>query len=119
MTERLYTFTKSHRVRSRIDFSAVFETGIKQSRGPLTAFAVPTLLKHPRIGLSVGKRVGNAPRRNRVGNGCPRELLPAGCSTSFPRAFDLVIVVRPHNPMALDDYQRLLRSFIAKLSEAK
>ena len=116
VAERRYTFTKSHRVRSRVDFSAVFDSGIKQSRGPLTAFAVPTDLKHSRIGLSVGKRVGNAPRRNRV-----KRLLRESfrlMQHDLPRSYDVVIVVRPHEPLILAEYQRLLSAMMIKFHQS-
>jgi ribonuclease P protein component len=116
MNQKRYTFTKAHRVRSKIEFSKVFETGIKQSRGPLSAFAVPTDHAHPRLGLSVPKRVGTAPRRNRI-----KRLLREAfrlMQHDFPRPYDLVIVVRPHEPMILAEYQRLLSALTVKLHNA-
>jgi ribonuclease P protein component len=116
MNQKRYTFTKAHRVRSRIDFSNVFEAGIKQSRGPLTAFAVPTDHAHPRLGLSVPKRVGTAPRRNGI-----KRLLRESfrlMQHDFPRQYDLVIIVRPHEPMILAEYQRTLSALMLNLHNA-
>jgi ribonuclease P protein component len=111
-----YPFTKQHRVRSRTDFSAVFENGMKQVRGPLVAFAVPTDHAKPRLGLSVPKRVGTAPRRNRI-----KRLLRESfrlLQHDFPRAYDLVIVVRPHEPLILAEYQKILSALMVKLHNA-
>ena len=113
MAERRYTFDKTKRVRSKTDFSAVFDTGLKQVRGPLVSFAKPTDLPHARLGLSVPKRVGTAPRRNRI-----KRLLREAfrlMQHDFPRAYDVVIVVRPHEPLILAEYQRLLTSIMVKL----
>ena len=104
---------KQRRVRSRTDFAGVFDSGIKQSRGPLTAVAVPTDRATPRLGLSVPRRVGTAPRRNRI-----KRLLRESfrlMQHNFPRPYDIVIVVRPHEPMILAEYQRLLSALMVKL----
>src|SRR4051812_41010525 len=113
MPSTRYTFQKKKRIRSRVAFSAVFDSGIKQSRGPLTAFAVPTTQSSARLGLSVGRRVGTAPRRNRI-----KRLLRESfrlMQHDFPRAYDLVIIVRPHEPLILAEYQRLLTGMMVKL----
>jgi ribonuclease P protein component len=116
MPPERYTFTKNHRVRSRVDFSAVFDNGIKQTRGPLVAFAVPTDHPHPRFGLSVSRRVGTAPRRNRI-----KRLIRESfrlMQHDFPRSYDVVIIVRPHEPLILAEYQKLLSGLVIKLHAA-
>ena len=113
---RRYTFSKNQRVRSRVEFSAVFDQGIRQARGPLMAVAVPTDRPHPRLGLSVPKRVGTAPQRNRI-----KRLLREAfrlMQHDLPRPYDLIVVVRPHKPMILAEYQRLLSGLVVKLHQA-
>jgi len=113
---RRYPFTKSHRVRSRVEFSAVFDAKVRQSRGPLTAYALPTEQKTPRLGLSVGRRVGTAPRRARI-----KRLLRESfrlLQHDFPRPYDLILVVRPHEPLLLAEYQRILTALMVKLHQA-
>src|SRR5439155_16608742 len=108
-----YDFPKRRRVRKRDEFSAVFDNGIRQSRGPLVAVAMPTDKPSPRFGLSVPRRVGTAPRRNRI-----KRLLRESfrlMQHDFPRSYDIVIVVRPHEPMILAEYQRLLSALMLKL----
>jgi ribonuclease P protein component len=65
--------------------------------------------------LSVPKRVGTAPTRNRV----KRMLREAFRLTQhdLPRPYDLVVVVRPHKPMILAEYQRLLSALLIKLHQ--
>src|SRR5689334_22667493 len=111
--DRRNTFSKSKRVRSRLEFAAVFDAKIRQSRGPLTAYALPTAHPLPRLGLSVPRRVGTAPRRNRIKR-LIREAFRL-MQHDFPRAYDLIIVVRPHEPLILAEYQRILSALMVKL----
>ena len=61
-----YTFPKSHHLRSPREFDAVYSNKTRESRGPLTVYALPNDLGHPRVGFSVSRKVGTAPRRNRI-----------------------------------------------------
>jgi len=114
--KRRYSFSTDKRVRGREAFAAVFDAKVRQSRGPLTAYALPTSERAPRLGLSVSRRVGTAPRRNRI-----KRLLREAfrlMQHDFPRAYDLVIVVRPHEPLILAEYQRMLTALVVKLHAA-
>ncbi|MEA2707762.1 MAG: ribonuclease protein component [Phycisphaerales bacterium] len=116
MAEKRYTFPKSKRVGGRVEFSAVFDAKVRRSRGPLTAYALPTTAKSARLGLSVSRRVGTAPRRNRI-----KRMLRESfrlMQHDFPRAYDLVIVVRPHEPLMLAEYQRMLTALMMNLHAA-
>jgi ribonuclease P protein component len=114
--ERRYRFSKDKRVGGREHFAAVFDAKVRQSRGPLTAYALPTDRPSPRLGLSVSRRVGTAPRRNRI----KRMLREAFrlMQHDFPRAYDIVIVVRAHEPLILAEYQRILTALMVKLHAA-
>ena len=116
MSQGRHTFPKSKRVRGREEFAAVFDARVRQSRGPLTAYAIPTDRPSPRLGLSVPRRVGTAPRRNRI-----KRLLREAfrlMQHDFPRPYDIVIAVRPHEPLILAEYQRLLSALMVKLHQA-
>jgi ribonuclease P protein component len=115
MAQRTYSFTKSMRVRSRPDFSAVFEAKVREARGPLVVYAIPTTQKTSRLGLSVARQVGSAPRRNRI-----KRLLRESfrlMQHDIPRPYDIVVVVRPHEPFILAEYQKLLSSLVMKLHQ--
>lgn len=116
MATSTYTFPKSHRIRSRSDFSAVFENRVKAARGPLIAYARPNNLPHPRLGISISRAVGTAPRRNRI-----KRLLREAFRLhqhDWPKGYDMVIVVRPHEPLLLAEYQKLLTALMLKLHTA-
>ena len=115
MAERSYTFPRTHRLTHVKLFDAVYAAKTRESRGPLTVFAVPNDLGHPRLGLSVPKRVGTAPKRNRI-----KRLLREAfrlLQHDWPpgRGYDLVINVRPHDVAILADYQRMLSGMFIKL----
>lgn len=113
MPQHRHAFPKVLHLRSPAEFAAVYDAKIRESRGPLLIYALPNDLGHPRIGLSTSRQVGTAPRRNRI-----RRLLREvfrHMQHDFPRGYDLVIVVRRHEPLALAEYQRILSGVVVKL----
>ena len=110
---RRHTYPRSHRLGGRLQFAAVFDAKVRESRGPLNVYALPNDLGHPRLGISIGRRVGTAPRRNRI-----KRMLRESFRLmryDLPRGYDFVIVVRPHAPLMLADYQRLMSGTFVKL----
>ena len=110
---RSYTLPKSHRLGGQNAFAHVYDARTRESRGPLTLYAVPNDLAHPRLGLSVSRKVGTAVRRNRI----KRRLREAFRfhQHDLPAGYDFVIVVRPHEPLILAEYQKLLTAAMLKL----
>ena len=108
-----YSFPKSLHLRKPAEFAAVYDGRVREARGPLLVYARPNELGHPRVGLSTSRKVGNAVRRNRI-----RRLLREAFRLmrhDLPGGYDLVVVVRPHEPLMLADYQRLLSGAAVKL----
>ncbi len=60
-----FRFLPIYRLKLRSDFNAVFEKGIVAADGVLVTHAVRNDLGYSRIGLSISKRVGSSPIRNR------------------------------------------------------
>ena len=104
MGERLF-YRKRHRVRTAAEFAAVFEYKVRKSRGAMTVFVMPNGLAEHRLGLSVGRRVGNAVVRGKVKRmvreafrhergGVPMDQ--SGCG------YDFVVTVRGHEMEGLE-----------------
>jgi ribonuclease P protein component len=110
-----YTLPRDARLRGRGAFSRVYDQKVRESRGPVTVYAAPNELEYSRLGLSLSRKVGTAVRRNRI-----KRLLREAFRLlrhDLPRGYDLLIVVRPHEPMILAEYQRLLSASIVKLHQ--
>lgn len=60
-----FRFLPKYRLKLRNDFDRVFEQGVVASDSVLVVHAIRNSLDHSRIGLSIAKRVGSAPVRNR------------------------------------------------------
>ena len=105
-SEISYRFPHAHRLHGARAFRTVYDAKVRKHAGPLTVFCRPNGLGHGRLGLSVSRKVGNAVRRSRV----KRMLREAFRLTGpeRPAGFDLVVVVRPHGKLRLEDYRRLL-----------
>jgi ribonuclease P protein component len=113
MPERTYKYSGKLRLQHALQFNAVYAGKVRESRGPLTIFAIPNDLGHPRLGLSVGRKVGTAPKRNRI-----KRLLREAfrlMQHDLSLGYDFVINVRPHETAMLADYQRLLAAATIKL----
>ena len=107
------TFRPKHRLTHARQFAGVYGAKVQRAAGPLVIFSRPNDLPHPRLGLSVGRRAGNAVTRNRV-----KRLLREAfrhLQHELP-PLDLVINVRPHEPRDLAAYTALLRDLAARLA---
>jgi len=114
--DRRHTLPRSRRLRLKADYAALYDAKVRASRGPLTVYARPNSLGYPRLGLSTSRKVGTAPRRNRI-----RRLLREAfrhVQHDLPAGYDFLIVVRAHEPLKLADYQTLLTALALELDAA-
>lgn len=103
---RRYRFTRQMRISHQRDFQRVFEAKMTHRIGPLVIYSLPNGLQWPRLGLTVGKRVGTAVRRNRH-----KRLLREAfrlLQHDLPAGYDHVIVVNRHELLPLAEYQQML-----------
>lgn len=107
---RSFTFPRSHRLSGEKAFAAVFDNRLRKNAGPIAVCLRPNDQNHHRLGLSVPRRVGTAVRRNRIKR-LLRDAYRLG-QHDLPGSYDLVVVVRPHQPLTLEDYRRLLTTAV-------
>jgi len=112
---RRYTFGRRLRLAHAREFAAVYNARCRKALGPLVVHGRPNALDHPRLGLSVSRKVGTAVARNRI-----KRLLREAfrqLQHDFPRGYDLVIVVRPHEALNLAAYQNLLHKAVRQIHQ--
>ena len=109
-------FSRAHRLRTAGEFRYVYGTRHRRESGPLLVYAAANDLGHPRLGLSVSRKVGGAVRRNRVKR-CLREAFRK-LKVELDQPFDYVVVVRPHRPLTPDGYAQHLDSLMRRLPDS-
>ena len=114
--ERRYRFGWSRRLHGRSAFCAVFDTQCRKHMGPVTLYAKPNTVGYCRLGLTVSRKVGNAVRRNQIKR-LLREAfrLTQHDLTRITGGYDMVVVVRPHAPKKLVEYQQILTAGVESL----
>ena len=104
-------FRRRHRLNSKAQFEAAFDAKLRKSRGPITVFLLATDEPEHRLGLSVGRRIGNAVVRGRFKR-MMREVFRherLGFPTpNHASAYDIVVTARKHDALGLDEYTKLV-----------
>lgn len=104
---RVFVFRRRHRLSHKREFERAYTEGVRRVNGPLAVYGVRNGLGHSRLGVSVGKRIGNAVRRSRV-----KRMLRESfrlLRVEMPAGYDLVVSVRPHRPLPLEKYTSAIR----------
>jgi ribonuclease P protein component len=108
------TFSRDDRLRKRRDFEECYASGIRVSGRHIQIFFLPDA-PPARLGLSVPKRVGPAPRRNRVRRRL-REIFRRNRAALRGRGGRLVVNVRPSAAGA--PFDELSGDFLSSLDRA-
>jgi ribonuclease P protein component len=88
----LYDFGKEEKIRRRADFLRVSREGAKYHTSHFRLCLCPNSLPHRRLGITVGKHVGSAVKRNRVKR-LIREFFRLNKGT-LPGSTDVVIIAK-------------------------
>jgi len=103
------------RIRKQNEFKHVIATGRRAADASLTVFAAANDRPHSRLGISIGRKFGNAVRRNRA-----KRLLREAFRLQqheLPKGIDIVCIVRPvEEPLAnLQDYSKCLADLVQRV----
>ncbi|MCA9279267.1 MAG: ribonuclease P protein component [Phycisphaeraceae bacterium] len=105
---RSFVFRARHRLSRNRDYQHVFASRARKPHGAIVVFAAPNTLDHHRLGLSVGRRVGNAVKRNRIKR-LLREVFRHE-HASIPlntngTGYDFIVQVRQHELQRINGYR--------------
>jgi ribonuclease P protein component len=103
------TLGRHQRLLKTSQFRAVYAARARAGDGRVVVYARPNGLGLTRLGLSVGKQVGNSVRRNRVKR-LMREAFRHMRAT-FPAGYDIVIVPLP-GEYSFEDVDQRLRNLV-------
>ncbi len=87
-----HTFRREERIRKRADFQRILREGAKYQAPHFRVSICPNALSHSRLGVTVGRRIGSAPERNRLKRRV-REFFRLN-KESLPGSSDLVVTAR-------------------------
>lgn len=109
------TFRKPQRLTHAREFRAVFDGRMRKTGGPLAVFVVANGLPRHRLGLSIGRVVGNAVARNRLKRAIREWFRTAGAFLPLDdgSGLDVVVSARPHDPLEFERYKAQLSDLVA------
>jgi ribonuclease P protein component len=112
MSER---FLAAYRVKRPADFARAYQRRASVSDGWLIVYAAPNNLEHPRLGLSVSRKVGGAVVRNRWKR-LLREAFRLSL-TALPPGCDLVVIPRGQEAPPLEELKTSLVRLAARAAK--
>jgi len=109
-----YTLPRTARLRSRKAFARIFKRRQRVSDGWLTLYAAPNEEGQARLGISIGRRYGNAVQRNRT-----KRLIREAyrhVRHDLPVGLDYVVIPRPGQEPTAAQLQKSLTTLADRLA---
>ena len=110
-----FTFPRRVRIRRRRDFQRVFDRKLRASDRWITLYGCRGDAAHARLGIVVGRSVGNAVRRNRRKRLVREAFRHLG--HELPAGTDWIIVLRAGPEPAVEQLQDSIRGLARRLLE--
>ena len=106
---------KAYRVKSEKDFQKVFHEGKSKANRQFVIYKLPKeRQKHFRVGISVGKKIGNAVVRNQIKRKIRHALMELDKELYFNPECDFIVIAR--NPVSQMNYFEIKNSLRHVLS---
>ncbi len=110
------TFGKQERIRKRRDYLTVYQQGIRDHSGHFTCLTCRHLSGKRRLGITVGKKVGKAVKRNRIKR-IIREFYRVH-KQRLPASLDIVIMAKPQvNMLTNHEIRRALERLFDRIKD--
>ena len=109
---------KAYRVKSEKDFQKVFQEGNSKANRQFVIYKLPKKKQiHFRVGISVGKKIGNAVVLNQIKRRIRHALMELNKEHVIIDEIDFIVIAR--EPLANMDYNEIKSSLLHVLSLSK
>lgn len=109
---------KAYRVKKEADFQKVFHQGKSMANRQFVIYALPKEGQtHFRVGLSVGKKMGNAVKRNDIKRKIRHVLIELDQEDKVRPDIDFIVIAR--QPAAQMTFHEIKKSLLHVLNKAE